>query len=65
MIQKIIFSLSVCELDLSAEGKDLKGNFIRYHLLLTQGRGWLMNNYSEQFSFYQKLAARPPSKLPL
>ena len=49
-----IFSLCVCELDLSAEGKD--GNFISYHfiLLLTQRRGWLMNNCSEQFPFYQR-----------
>ena len=47
-----IFSLCVCVLDLSAEGKD--GNFISYHLLLTQRRGWLMNNCSEQFPFYQR-----------
>jgi hypothetical protein len=48
-----IFSLCVCELDLSAEGKD--GNFISCHLLLlTQRRGWLMNNCSEQFPFYQR-----------
>ena len=49
-----IFSLCVCELDLSAEGK--VGNFISYHLLLlTQRKGWLMNKYcSEQFPFYQR-----------
>ena len=48
-----IYSLCVCELDLSAEGKD--GNFISYHLLLlTQRKGWLMNNCSEQFPFYQR-----------
>jgi hypothetical protein len=45
--------LCVCELDLYVEGKD--GNFISYHLLLlTQRRGWLMNNCSEQFPFYQR-----------
>jgi hypothetical protein len=48
-----IFSFCVCELDLSAEGK--AGNFISYHLLLlTQRRGWLLNNCSEQFPFYQR-----------
>ena len=48
-----IYSLCVCELDLSAEGK--VGNFISYHLLLlTQRKGWLMNNCSEQFPFYQR-----------
>jgi hypothetical protein len=48
-----IYSLCVCELDLSAEGKG--GNFISYHLLLlTQRKGWLMNNCSKQFPFYQR-----------